>query len=91
MGDWILFRGSRRFVIRTSPGTLVLERVRGAGGPAYYSVSEKEKATVRVVKASTVRARGRARKLLEDSCLPWTKIVWDGDEATYVHDEAKFP
>jgi hypothetical protein len=94
MGDWIMFRGRRRFVVVVQSGGLMLERVRPSGYPApyvYYSAGSNEKDTTRVLKSSTVRARARARKLLEAGCRPWTKIEWDGDEPTYVHDAAKFP
>lgn len=89
MGDWIMFRGRRRFVIRVRPAGLLLERVRENRYPSrcvFYSVSAHERATIRVVDPSTESARRRARKLLESSCPPWTTIQWNGDTPTYVHD-----
>lgn len=89
MGDWILFRGRRRFVVLVRPGGIVLERVRPGrrgDGCAFYSVGQAEKVATRVVKESTPHARSRAKRLLEARCMPWTSIVWDGDSPTYAHD-----
>lgn len=94
MGDWIEFRGRRRFVVGTYRAGLRLERVkrsRYVGQYAYYSVGAAEIASLRVVKEATARSRARARKLVEDACAPWTTVVWDGDTPTYVHDASKFP
>jgi hypothetical protein len=94
MGDWIMFRGRRRFVIGVRSAGLLLDRLRPSRfsmPAAYYTVGSVEKARVRVVKRSTTRSRARARKTLESNLPPWTSIVWDGDQPTYVHDPAKFP
>jgi hypothetical protein len=95
MGCFISFRGRRRFVIGVRPNGLLLDRVNRNhlyGAPyVFYSVGEGEKSTLRVVKASTVRARARARNILEGSTQPWTTIEWDGDRPIYVHDPAQFP
>lgn len=94
MGDWIMFRGRRRFVLGVRGSGVVLERVRGSPFPGpyvYYSASALEKSVTTVVKPSTVRARARARKLLESDLPAWTTIVWEGDTPLYVHDERRFP
>lgn len=94
MGDRIMFRGRRRFVIGVRPGGLVLKRVRPGkcmSACVYYSVGSAEKEALMVIEPSTAYFRARARALLEAECQPWTTIVWDGDEPTYVHDTAKFP
>lgn len=94
MGDWIMFRGRRRFVIGVRSSGLVLKRVRPSRcrfptSCVFYSVSAREKTSTRVVTRSTMRARAKARRLLETSMPPWTTIVWDGDEPTYVHGTAR--
>ena len=94
MGDWIMFRGRRRFVIGVRSGGLLLARVRPSRYQTlhvFYSVGGEEKMASRVVKSSTAKALTRARRMLEASLMPWTSIVWDGDKPTYVHDPAKFP
>lgn len=90
MGDWILFRGRRRFVVLEHPGGVVLKRVRPGrrNDCAFYSVGPAEKIASRVIKRSTPSARSRAKRLLEARCMPWTTIVWNGDTPTYRHDGA---
>lgn len=93
-GDTIWFRGSRRFVVLNRPGGLWLDRVYRSrfAGPAYYSVSAKEKAALRVTRRGTRRDVLRARKLVEASCPPWTRVEWSADgQPTYVHDASLFP
>jgi hypothetical protein len=89
-GDLILFRGRRRFVVLERPGGLSLERLRKIGPHVvYYSVSNAEKKTIRVVRRGTVRDATRARKLIEDRCLPWTHVRWNADgQPAYMHDVA---
>lgn len=94
MGDWISFRGRRRFVVGVRPNGLLLDRVNQSQylmQYVFYGVGSKEKSGLRVVRPSTVRARARARAMLEASCTPWTSITWDGDQPIYAHDPAKFP
>ena len=90
-GDTIMFRGRRRFVV-ANRRSLVLERVIGDKPVAYYSVSQIEKATLRVVLEATPADVERARKLLESTCPAWTRIEWDSaGQPHYIHNEKKFP
>jgi hypothetical protein len=91
-----MFRGRRRFVVLDYLGGLnlegVQERKKRRGHVVYYSVSAVEKRTLRVVRRGTKRDAARARKLLEDRCMPWTRIEWDdGGQPNYIHDVRKFP
>jgi hypothetical protein len=53
----------------------------------YYSVSAAEKKSLRVVRRGTKRDVSWARKLLEDRCMPWTRIQWGSDgQPNYIHD-----
>lgn len=88
LGDWIAFRGRRRFVVGVRSSGLLLERVRANRFPApyvYYNVSAAEIASITIVKASTPGARRRARRIQEAGCMPWTTITWEGDRPIYVH------
>lgn len=88
LGDTIMFRGRRRFVVCVRSNGLILDRVRPSGYPApyvHYTVGEVEKKTIKILSLATEESRARARALLEAGCMAWTKIVWDGDEPTYVH------
>lgn len=56
MGDWIAFRGQRRFVVGVRRGGIELARLRQRArlsAVVHYSVGGKEKATLRVLKPST--------------------------------------
>lgn len=93
-GDTVWFRGRRRFVVLIRPGGLWLERVRAGRfeGPAYYSASAKEKAGLRVMRHGTHRDVRHARRLVEQSCPPWTRVAWGDDgQPTYIHDHSLFP
>lgn len=90
MGDWIAFRGRRRFVVGVRSSGIVLARVRPSRFPSpyvFYCVSAAELTSLAVVKHSTPSARRRARRILETGLTPWTSIEWDGDVPNYVHTD----
>lgn len=83
----MLLRGRRRFIVLVKSGGLNVERVRDGRFPSkmvFYSVSEREKQTLTVVKKATPRTRARARKIVEESCSPWMRVEWCGEAAIYV-------
>ena len=91
MGDWIMFRGTRRFLVGVrSHGCIMLERIQKGRFPSpcvHYSVGAKELSTITVIEQATPSSRRRARRLVEDSCSPWTRVVWHkgSDAPAYVH------
>lgn len=92
MGCWIKFRGNRRFVIGVRSSGLLLLRLHAnphLSPSVFYSTGSVERAAVKVLTASTPRARTRARRMLESDLQPWTTITWNGDQPTYVHHPEK--
>lgn len=89
MGDTIMFRGRRRFLVLADKGNLTLEKVhaiRHRSKVTHYTVGPGELATITVTARGTEQDRARARALYESDCLDHTRIEWSKDNwPTFVH------
>ena len=92
MGDTIMFRGTRRFLVLADSRSVTLEKLRANHYKSlvtHYGITPAERATIRIVALATDNDRARARQLYEASCLSHTRIEWSDDNwPTYVHTVA---